>query len=42
MLKDTVDIYSSVLYKLINSAIKDTVFPNKLKLADIIPIFKKR
>ena len=41
VLKDTVGICSSVLHKLINSAIKDCVFPNKLKLADITPIFKK-
>ena len=41
VLKDTVDICSNVLHKLINSAIKDCVFPNKLKLADITPIFKK-
>ena len=35
------DICSTVLRKLINSAIKGCVFPNKLKVADITPIFKK-
>ena len=29
------------MHKLINSAIKDCIFPNKLKLADITPIFEK-
>ena len=35
------DICGSVLHKLINDSIKDCVFPDKLKLADITPVFKK-
>ena len=38
LLKYTVDIRGSVLHKLIND---DCVFPDKLKLADITPVFKK-
>ena len=40
-LKDNGKVCAPVLTKIINNEIKNSTFPNKLKSADIIPIFKK-
>ena len=41
LIKDTKDICAPLLHKLVNSSINNSVFPDKLKVADISPIFKK-
>ena len=41
MLKSTVDIHVSLLTKIINSPIRNACFPDKLKPAEVTPIFKK-
>ena len=42
ILKDAIDTYLPILPKVINSSIEQNEFPNELKLADVIPIYKKR
>ena len=42
MLKESIDTYLPVLTEIINSYFAENEFPNELKLADIIPIFKKK
>ena len=42
LLKGSIDTYLPVLTEIINSSFEQNEFPNKLKLADIIPIFKKK
>ena len=42
ILKDAIDTYLPILAKVINSSIKQNEFQNELKLADVIPIYKKR
>ena len=42
MLKGSIDTYLPVLTEIINSSFEQNEFPNELKLADIIPIFKKK
>ena len=41
VLKSTADIITPFLTKCINSSINNNVFPSELKLADIIPVYKK-
>ena len=40
LLKDNSDICSPILTNIFNSCIKNGLFPDQLKLADISPIFK--
>ena len=40
LLKENLGISALTLTKILNSCISDGIFPNKLKLADITPIFK--
>ena len=42
ILKDAIDTYLPILNKVINSSIEQNEFPNELKLADVVPIYKKR
>ena len=42
LLEESVDTYLPVLTEIINSSFEQNEFPSKLKLADIIPIFKKK
>ena len=41
MLKSTTDVHVSLLTKIINSYIRNGCFPDKLKAAEVTPIFKK-
>ena len=41
VIKDTKDVCAPLLLKLVNYSINNSVFPNKLKVEDISPIFKK-
>ena len=41
MLKSTIDFYVYLLTKIINSSLRNWCFPDKLKAAEIILIFKK-
>ena len=40
--KDTIDTYLPILTKVINSSIEQNKLPNELKLADVLPIYKKK
>ena len=40
-LKDSLSVYSKELTTIINNCLKDGLFPNELKLADVSPVFKK-
>ena len=42
MLKGSIDTYLPVLTEIINSSFEENESPNELKLADTIPIFKKK
>ena len=42
ILKDAIDTYLPILTKIINSSIEQNEFPNELKLADVVPIYKKK
>ena len=42
ILKDAIDTYLPILTKVINSSIEQNEFPIELKLADVIPIYKKK
>ena len=42
ILKDAIDTYLPILTKVINSSIEQNEFSNELKLADVIPIYKKK
>ena len=42
ILKGAIDTYLPILTKIINSSIEQNEFPNELKLADAIPIYKKK
>ena len=42
LLKESIETYLPVLTEIINSSFEQNEFPNELKLADIIPIFKKK
>ena len=41
MLKSTTDVHVSLLTKIINSYIRNGCFPDKLKAAEVTPIFRK-
>ena len=41
ILKDSLSVYAKELTALINNCLKDGLFPNELKLADVSPVFKK-
>ena len=41
MLKSRIDVHVSLLTKIINSSIRNGCFPDKLKAAEVTPIFKK-
>lgn len=41
LFKENIDIFSVVLSKIINLSFKSGVFPDLLKIAEIIPLFKK-
>ena len=42
LLKESIETYLPVLTEIINSSFEQNKFPNKLKLADIIPTLKKK
>ena len=42
ILKDATDTYLPMLTKVFYSSIEQNKFPNELKLADVLPIYKKR
>ena len=42
ILKDAIDTYLPILTKVFNSSIEQNEFPNELKLADVLPIYKKK
>ena len=41
ILKDSLSVYTKELTTIINNCLKDGLFPNELKLADVSPVFKK-
>ena len=41
ILKDNLSVYTKELTTIINNCLKDSLFPNELKLADVSPVFKK-
>ena len=41
MLKSTIDVHVSLLTKIINPSIRNGSFPDKLKAAEVTPIFRK-
>ena len=41
MLKFTIDVHVSLLTKIVNSSIRNGCFPDKLKAAEVIQIFRK-
>ena len=41
ILKDSLSVYAKELTTIINNCLKDGLFPNELKLADVSPVFKK-
>ena len=41
-LKDVIDTYLPILTKVINSLVLENQFSNELKLADVLPIHKKK
>ena len=41
ILKDSLSVYTKELTTIINNYLKDGLFPNELKLADVSPAFKK-
>ena len=40
-LKDSLSVYTKELTTIINKCLKDSLFPNELKLADVWTVFKK-
>ena len=42
ILNDAIDNYLPLLTEVINPSIEQNNFPNELKLADVLPIYKKR
>ena len=40
ILKDSFSVYTKELTAIINNCLKDGLFPNELKLADVSPVFK--
>ena len=41
ILKDSLSVYTKELTTIVNNCLKDSLFPNELKLADVSPVFKK-
>ena len=41
ILKDSLIVYTNELTTVISNCLKDGLFPNELKLADVSPVFKK-
>ena len=41
ILKDSWSVYTTELTTKINNCLKDGLFPNELRLADVPPVFKK-
>ena len=41
IVKDSLSVYTKELTTIINNCLKDGLFPNELKLADVSPVFKK-
>ena len=41
ILKDNSDVYNSTMTVIVNNNITESTYPNKLKLADVNPVFKK-
>ena len=41
ILGDSLSVYTKELTTIINNCLKDALFPNELKLADVSPAFKK-
>ena len=41
ILKDSLNVYTKELTTIINNCLKDGMFPNELKLANVSPLFKK-
>ena len=41
ILKDSLIVYTNELTTIISNCLKDGLFPNELKLADVSPVFKK-
>ena len=41
ILKDSLSVYTKELTTMINNCLKDGLFPNELKLADVSPVLKK-
>ena len=41
LLKSTIDIYTSIITKIINLSLRNGCFSDDLKVADVSPIFKK-
>ena len=41
ILKGSLSVYTKELTTIINNCLKDGLFPNELKLADVSPVFKK-
>ena len=41
ILKDSLSVYTKELTAIINNCLKDGLYPNELKLADLSPVFKK-
>ena len=39
--KGSLSLYTKELTTIINNCLKDALFPNELKLADVSPVFKK-
>ena len=42
IIKDNIDAISNVLNVTLNRSIKENIFPDKLKLADVTPVYKKK
>ena len=41
ILKNSLSVYTKELTTIINNCLKDGLYPNELKLADVSPVFKK-
>ena len=41
ILKDYFDSYISILTKILNTSLEKCCFPKKIRLAEVIPVFKK-
>ena len=41
LFKDNIDLYIDIITNIVNKGILECTFPNLLKLADLIPAYKK-